>query len=480
MVRRFVVLAFVFASFSFASVASAAPADEQACPEGIACRTVKVPLDWSGQRHGALSLKVNVSEGKGPLLLYLAGGPGQSATTHTEYVKSWFDYIAPEYRIAVMDQRGTGGTAIHCDRLQRLPLTDLTVRPRAAVKACGRKLGAKRGFYSTASTVRDMELIRRALGVKRMAIMGTSYGTYVAERYARAYPKRVSRLVLDSVVPQEDIDPFLRVHMRRTAKILRWECGRGKCGFRSDPAADLAKLVRMPARGRVNGPALLDWVTTIFSFEPKSIPEFGRAIHAAAARGNYRPLNGIANKAIKFAAPAPAGDLSWGLHAATLCSDAEFPFSIGKGNRSSRSAASLRYLRRSHRRAFWPFDRATALRNGIPQVCFDWQRTKVKPAPKPGRINRPTLIFAGQYDLSTPIEYARREHRRMPKSKLVVIPKMGHASSFAQECSVSALSGFLRGRLKGDPCRRSTSRSVRTGSLPFAPQALLDSFPARP
>jgi pimeloyl-ACP methyl ester carboxylesterase len=324
-----------------------------------------------------------------------------------------------------------------------------------------------------------MEAVRKAIGVDRMAVMGTSYGTYVAEKYARAYPNRVSRLILDSVVPQENIDPFLRVHMRRAAKVLRWECGQGRCGFKTDPAADLAKLVRAPARGRVNGPTLLDWMTTVFSFTPKEIPAFGKAIHHAA-RGDYRGLNKMANKAIKLAEPTPADSLSWGLHAATLCTDANFPFSIGSGNRASRSAASSRYLAKSPNRAFWPFTRATAIGNGISQVCFDWQRTKVAPPAKPGKITQPTLFLTGQYDLSTPAEYAKRELRRAPRGKLVVIPKLGHASAFAQECSVSALAGFLRGRLTGDPCRRSSSRSVRTGSLPFAASAFGDSFLARP
>lgn len=445
-----------------ASTASSSKPKPGACPADMTCGKVTVPLDWTGKRLGKLKLPMRVTKGKGPVLLYLSGGPGQSTTPHTEYIRSWFDALAPEYRIAIMDQRGTGATAIRCDRLQRLFITDLTVRPRAAVRACGKRLGQKRAFYSTTSTVRDMEAVRKVIGTSQMAVMGTSYGTYVAERYARAFPKRVSRLILDSVVPQEDVDPFLRVHMRRAGKILRWECGKGRCGFRSDPAADLAKLVGKkprrlkvpgkPIKLRVDGSALIDWVTTIFSFQPKEIPTFGRAIHRAA-RGDYRLLMRVAWDARQLAEPAPADDLSWGLHAATLCSDAGFPFSIGQGNRKSRSVASARYLSKVPRGHFWPFNRATALGNGIPQTCFDWQRTTVKAPPKPGRLIQPTLFLAGQYDLSTPIEYARRELRRAPKGKLVVVPKAGHAVAFQRRCSARAVSAFLAAKLKRDPCR---------------------------
>ena len=434
--------------------AGAASTGASGCPAGITCESIDVPLDWSGRKPGKLKLRVNVSEGDGPVLLFLAGGPGQSMVSGTDYVKRWFDRLAPSYRIAVIDQRGTGPTAIRCRKLQRLPLTDLTVRPRPAVRACGRQLGFRRSFYSTASTVRDMEAIRKALGLDKWALMGTSYGTYVAERYARAFPGRVSRLILDSVVPQEDVDPFFRVHMRRAAKVLRRECGQGRCGFRGDPAAGLARLVRMPPRGRVDGPALLDWITTIFSFLPQEIPVFGKAIHLAAAGGDYRPLNRVADRAVKLAAPVPARSLSWGLHAATLCSDMGFPFSIGQGNRRTRTAASARYLARLPGRSFWPFDRATALGNGIIQFCFDWQRTKVVPPPRPGRITAPVLFLAGEYDLSTPVEYARRELRRAPRGLLVVVPELGHGVAFQASCSLEAVSRFLGGRLKRDPCRQ--------------------------
>lgn len=463
---RLRVSAFVAVLVAFAglhsSTAAAAPAEIPECQDGMRCREVTVPLDWAGEQPGELKLDVRVTEGTGPLLLNLAGGPGQASSPYADYTRDWFESIAPQYRVAVFDQRGTGATAVRCNRLQSLPLTDLTVRPRTAVKACGTGLGVKRALYSTTASVRDIEAIRKALGVERMAVMGTSYGTYVAMRYARAYPNRVSRLILDSVVPQEDVDPMLRVHMRRAAKVLRWECGKGRCGFRTDPASDLARLVAMrPHRGkvpgtnvhlRVDGPAVLDWLTTILSFMPKDISTVGKGIHRAS-RGEYGTLLKVAHKArTKFGAE-PAESISWGLHAATLCSDARLPFSIGKGNRKSRIAATSRYLSRVPERSFWPFDAATALGNGIVQTCADWPRTKVAAPPRPGKLKQPTLFLTGQYDLSTPVEYARRELRRAPKGKLVVVPKVGHSVAFQRRCSVSALAGFLRGELKGDPCR---------------------------
>ena len=106
------------------------------------------------------------------------------------------------WRIVAIDQRGTGAGALRCPALQReMGASDLTPPTPGAVRACGARIGPERRFFTTTDTVADLELLRRALGVDRIALDGTSYGTYVAERYALAHPDRVDRLVLDSVVP---------------------------------------------------------------------------------------------------------------------------------------------------------------------------------------------------------------------------------------------------------------------------------------
>jgi hypothetical protein len=48
----------------------------------VVCSRVSVPLDWSGQRPGKLSLQVEVQRSKGTargVMFLMAGGPGQAA-----------------------------------------------------------------------------------------------------------------------------------------------------------------------------------------------------------------------------------------------------------------------------------------------------------------------------------------------------------------------------------------------------------------
>lgn len=55
-------------------------------------------------------------------------------------------------------------------------------------------------MYSSTQTVADIEAIREAVGVERLAVYGTSYGTELAQAYVTRYPDHVSRLVLDAPI----------------------------------------------------------------------------------------------------------------------------------------------------------------------------------------------------------------------------------------------------------------------------------------
>jgi pimeloyl-ACP methyl ester carboxylesterase len=176
---------------------------------GFTCSTLTVPLDHNGHTPGRLSLQVaaadNVKAPRG-VLLFLTGGPGQPGVP---FVPRIADRIAPVlkgYRLVMFDQRGTGQFgAINCPALQAaVGSSDITVPPQSAVQECANTIGPNRRFYSTADTVAEMEMLRQALGVRKMVVDGVSNGTFVAERYALAYPSHVSKLVLDSVLPQAD------------------------------------------------------------------------------------------------------------------------------------------------------------------------------------------------------------------------------------------------------------------------------------
>jgi pimeloyl-ACP methyl ester carboxylesterase len=128
----------------------------------------------------------------------------------TAVIAQQFDpAVLRDYRLVLFSSRGTGAGALHCPALQQvMGDSDLAVPPPSAVQACAQSLGDDRRFYTTADTVADLDTLRQALRVSTLTLDGASYGAFVAERYAITHPDRVSRLVLDSVVPHDSFDPL--------------------------------------------------------------------------------------------------------------------------------------------------------------------------------------------------------------------------------------------------------------------------------
>jgi pimeloyl-ACP methyl ester carboxylesterase len=390
------------------------------CPRahGFTCSTLTVPLDHSGRTAGTVDLHVAAATNAGaPVLVVLTGGPGQGGVAFVPRVRARMRPLLRRYRLVMLDQRGTGAEALRCPALQRaMGTSDLTVPPPGSVEACARRLGPRRRFYSTADTVDDLEALRIALGADKLTLDGTSYGTFVAERYAIAYPKRVARLVLDSVVPAAGLDGLEVDGMREVARVLRAVCRAQHCP--GDPAADLAAVVR----ARHDGPELYDTLVALSVGAP-TFPGVLAALRAAR-RGDAGRLQRIV-RAVRRAQRAPAAVLSQGLHAATACADLRPPWGGAAAPLVGREAA----LRQAAARADpAPFDRATVTGNGLALTCLRWPPTPAPPAPRSGDLpNVPTLLLAGGRDLSTPLPWAREQAAHSPGGRLVVVPDSGHS-----------------------------------------------------
>jgi pimeloyl-ACP methyl ester carboxylesterase len=310
--------------------------------------------------------------------------------------------------------------------------SDLQRPTPGAVRGCAAAVGSKRAFYGTDDTVRDLDYLRRALGVGRMAIDGTSYGTYVAERYALAYPSRVSRLVLDSVVPHEASGQLEVQAFPRVATVLRNVCGR--CA--EDLAADVARYR--------NGTKLLDAIVTLSVIDPTFHTQFDLPNVLRQARlGNPQPMNEMLAGFREAQASTPASALSQGLHASALCGDWRWPWRDSSAPAAGRAAALSRYAASLPKAALGPFDRATVVGNGIMQQCLYWPPTAATPQPPSGtKIQAPVLVLAGDRDLSTPLPWPLAELKLLPHGKLVMIHGWGHSTQ-RSPVAIAAVERFL-------------------------------------
>jgi len=427
------------------------------------CGRVTVPLDRAGALSGTVSLRVEAlppSGGGAPqaTVLALAGGPGQAATP---LLSSFADVLKPLLRtreLVTFDQRGTGGSGL----LSCASLSSGAGTLAGAVEDCANELGPGRTDYTTAASVADVEAVRAALGVDKLILWGTSYGTKVALEYAAAYPQHVDRLVLDSVVPPAGIDPFQRSTLTSVPRVLRTVCD-GACRFTRDPGADAAALARRlasaPLRGSAidgSGHAARAGISESDLLGLLLAGDFDRYLRAQLPAALHSALTGDAAPLLRLAGNAGAGSSgssdSDAVYIATTCEDGMVPWPAGTPLQQ-RHAAENAAAAAIANSAFAPFDRTSALALGLADICRGWPEAPIA-QPQPALPPTPTLILSGDEDLRTPRVDAVALAAQLPSAHLVEVPDAGHGVLFSDptDCAQRAVAAFVGGLVPGD-CR---------------------------
>ncbi|QKW06674.1 alpha/beta fold hydrolase [Streptomyces sp. NA04227] len=232
------------------------PCDQPNGPAGQECADLSVPLDYSepdGQRISlaVTRLRSDRPEARRGTLAVLPGGPGGSGVQRlTQKGKALREATKGQYDLVAFDPRGVGGsTTASCElapedryfttlRSWPGPDGDITAnldRSRRTAESCHRNGGAVLRSFSTANEVRDLDLLRRALGERKLSAWGSSYGAYVGAVYAQKFPRHTDRVVLDS---SGDPDP------RRVAR--GWLANMGQAA--DDRFPDLAAWAADPER----------------------------------------------------------------------------------------------------------------------------------------------------------------------------------------------------------------------------------------
>ncbi|HST39434.1 MAG TPA: alpha/beta hydrolase [Conexibacter sp.] len=452
-------------------LAGAAQLSARRCtPRGVArCGRVVVPLDRSGAIADRIALRVRMLDGPrrtraSGTVIALAGGPGQAAARLLEPIAASLGPAAATRRIVTFDQRGTGGSGrLRCPELARIRRA---AQLDAAVAGCARRLGARRSAYTTAASVEDLEAVRSALGVDRVALYAVSYGTKVALDYAARYPQRVSRLVLDSVVPQSGNDPFQRATISAVPRVLDTLCGRRGCPFTRDATADLATLVRRAARaplrgrwfdgrGRGRDVALdsddLFGLLLAGDFDPFQRAALPAALRSAA-EGDTAPLIALAAGSSLNGGGGEASGDSDALFIATTCEDGAVPWPAGTPL-ELRPAAVTAALGALPEAELAPFDRRTLRRLRL-DSCRAWPESPIA-QPSGPLPDVPALLLSGDSDLRTPRSDARAVAAQLPRARLLTVPGVGHsvlgaAANMGQRCAERAVTAFFDDRRVAD------------------------------
>jgi len=465
----------------------AAPAEGKlrwrGCPEaeGVKCAKLRVPLDRSGATKGGVDLRVarvSFSRHRDRHLMYLSGGPGGAGVIEMVDVLLEVPRLMREFTVLGFDQRGTGRSGLlRCPAIER----DARLRSTAAGEACARRLGPKRAFYTTPDSVEDMEAIRKATGADKLTLFGISYGTQLALAYARAYPNRVERMILDSTVDLDDRDPFGLAGFRAMAPTLRALCPAACSGISADPAADLAaltaKLRAAPLRGewydgrgrRRRGtvrPIAMSDLMYDADYNPALRAGLPMAVRAALDHDDAAPLLRLLSASARYAFPSAPRQFSAARYG-VVCEETPLPWPPGTPLDDRFRVARERALALPPS-AFSPFDAEVAYADEI-DLCLRWPDPGRPPPPPGGPYPAvPTLLLQGEEDLRTPPEASARVAAAIPGAQRVTVPGVGHAIIGADPsgCGRRQLLRFLAGKGVRAQCPRVSTGVPATGVPP--------------
>ena len=195
------------------------------CGGSFQCAKLTVPLDYADPTGSTIKLAVlrlraaNPSARLGSLVLN-PGGPGASGIDFARAARAVIDDpVRARYDIVGFDPRGVGQSApveclndkqtdafIAADGTPDTP-AEVTQSEQLAQQfavACRTRSPKVYAHIGTTDTVRDMDILRAALGDPKLNWFGFSYGTLLGASYADVFPTKVGRMVLDGA-----IDPSL-------------------------------------------------------------------------------------------------------------------------------------------------------------------------------------------------------------------------------------------------------------------------------
>jgi pimeloyl-ACP methyl ester carboxylesterase len=201
----------------------------QTCAKKFQCARLLVPFDYSRPAWLRFSLPVIRLRATDPAkrtgsLVINPGGPGASGISYALQAQGDISAtVRARFDVVGFDPRGVGGSepAVHCmtgPQLDRYFATDdspanpaqlatIVSESRLFASGCERGSGPLLPYVGTQNAARDMDVLRAALGDRKLTYLGKSYGTYLGTWYAQLFPSHVRALVLDGAI-DPDASPF--------------------------------------------------------------------------------------------------------------------------------------------------------------------------------------------------------------------------------------------------------------------------------
>lgn len=387
----------------------------------------------------------------GTPIVYLHGGPGGASAEHLESAdfRALFDVLRQQADVIMFDQRGCGKSLptllpVKAPRMQTDTLTtretflDYLAKTSVLVRDRLMHEGHDPHHYTVLESVADLEALRRALGVEKLNLFAHSYGTQLAQAYARAHPAAVERLVL---VGSRGMD---------TARKLP--------ALADEALTQIAALAKTDPTVGTKFPDLLGTLDRVLA----QVDRNPVAVEMEGSNGNFTlKVGGYALRFIiaKFYLNDPdnfkylpklldeieTGRKPWclifnltqmvrgGMSFAWFTTDAASGVTAARNDLIARQATSAR-LRESLN---FPF----------PDINRVWGMADLGDAFRaPVQTDLPTLFLAGTLDGITPVAQTREIMQGFSHARLLVVENGGHNSMLRGPGVAQAIANFYAGQ----------------------------------
>ena len=462
---------------------------------GFNCATIAVPLDYSDPGGPTISLGLvehPATSGKPTgTLFFNPGGPDGDGSAFLPAVLSGFGtQVTSNFNIVSWDPRGAGGglssPAVQCfatpaDETALVgpadtpPLTRSQQATWANLNAqlnqhCTGQDEALLAHVSTADSARDLDLMRQALGQRKLNYYGISYGTLLGATYANMFPGNVGKLVLDgNIDPQawfnsgSQLSSFLRIGSDKatasTVSSFLTLCGKAteaQCAFSAGtPGATVQKfnaLLERAAKAPIvtgTGQAPVS-ESDIVNLTDVSIDfvSAAPAIGVGGWAGLANTLQGLWTASGAPASSAPPAATAQAAAAATtaaaqasytgleqklsvVCGESPNPATIAQ----SIAQADVSLNRAGPDAADWAWD----------AYCVNWPVKAASAYTGPWtKSTSPILLLNNTGDPATSIQSAQATAKLLPNAHLVTVRGYGHTVlANPSTCAENYVAGYL-------------------------------------
>ena len=465
------------------TVAAAQPTSGPAVPKldwqpcagrpGFECTVAKVPLDYD--RPGGAT--ANIALARMPAtdkahrigsVFINPGGPGGSGFNFTfGFGGQLSTALNGRFDVVGFDPRGIGRSdPLHCftsaaeeneflaplpvfpyQRAQERPFFD---RLSSLPDHCFANDGTIARHMSTADVARDLDLLRRAVGDKKLTYLGFSYGTFIGNTYANLFPNNIRALVIDGVLDPRLWSGGLQILSDRTNTALEFnellrlcdEAGPA-CAFASKEGSaarweTLARTIRDHPLDLGDGNLytydllINDAVGAMYQPEGWGGPDgFGAFLDqiADAALGEN-----VATKpaALRPAVNAREADYPNGFDGfnGNVCADSRFPSTLEADSAIGRFAeAGSRFG------PLWWWSNA---------ACARWPVNEDRyTGPWRTRTSAPVLVVGNFFDGVTSYAGAQASNQLLQGSRLLSYAGWGHTAYGRSECVTGHVNSYL-------------------------------------